>query len=320
MANINELKTIEMEPAKIIFNHEEIEKDLEKNLRKYNGLTFTEDDAAECKRTIAELRKGKKAVDEYRKDIKKQLNAPVTEFEDKCKTLNKKFDDVINPLVKQSDAFETKRRNEKRERVQEIIAKLIEESDLLEKYATELVVQDEHLTKSRSMKSIEEELQFQTDNLKMKQDKEAADKEIVSNTVKLANAENGLSLPESSYINLVDYKDVESIKGQIEADAEKEVTKREAKKAAEEERLEKERRAKEAKQAKPEPKPVPPIEDIESVPEPVPFEVDPEQTLEYPPESEVFEIYKVTGTEQQISDLESFMTSQGLRWEVVDNE
>lgn len=318
MANINELKTISLEPAKIEFNHEEIEKDLEKNLQKYNGLTFTEDDAKECRKVIAELRKGKKAVDEYRKDKKKQLTAPVTAFEDKCKSLNKKFDEVIDPLVKQSDTFEKKRRNEKREKVQEVIAQLIEEYDLPEKYAVELAAKDEHLTKSRSMKSIQDELKFQADNIKMRMDKEAADKEIIANAIKLANAENGLNLPESAYVGLVEYKDIESIKNQINSDAEKEIKKREEK-ARKQDEMEKQAQEQEkTAQEIVQDHIIPPVEDT------MPF-AEPDQFPEWSPkelgsESEVYEVYKVTGTEYQLKVLEEFMTSQGLGWEVMDGE
>ena len=88
-----QVKTIELEPAKVVFNHEEIKKDLDKSLKKYSGLTFTEDDATECRSTISELRKGKKAVDQYRIKTKKELTEPVAKFENKCKSLNKKFDE-----------------------------------------------------------------------------------------------------------------------------------------------------------------------------------------------------------------------------------
>ncbi|GGB43427.1 hypothetical protein GCM10011409_21300 [Lentibacillus populi] len=298
---MNELqvKTITLEPAKVVFNHEEIEKDLEKNLQKYSGLTFTEDDATECRKTIADLRKGKKAVDEYRKDIKKQLNEPVKEFEDKCKALNKKFDEVIDPLIEQSDAFEIKRRDEKRIKVQEVIGQLIEDFDLYEKHAVELVVLDSHLTKSKTMKSIAEELETQAAQLKTKQDKEAADKELIASTVKLANVENGIKLSESAYISLIDYRDVESIKQQIADDAEKEVEKQTKK-----------------EEPKIEPHPI-----FEPKVEEIPF-TNPTEPIHpvIDDKPEVFEVYKVTGTEQQLSALESFMTSQGLGWEVVDSE
>lgn len=317
MAELKEIKTIELEPAKVVFNHEEIEKDLEENLQKYNGLTFTENDATECRKTIAELRKGKKAVDEYRKQVKKQLTAPVTEFEGKCKALNKKFDEVIHPLIEQNEAFETKRRNDKRKQVQEVIAQTIEEYDLPEKYAAQLVVEDEHLTKSRTMKSIKEEVMFQADKLKVQMEKEIADKENIANAVKLANAENELNLPETSYVGLIDYKDVESIKQQISTDAEKEIKKREQEEARKQAELEKQSQ----KQQQEEKTSQEIVQDhIQPVEDTIPFsepDMIPDFSLEEEP---VFEIYKVTATESQLRSLEEFMNANGLKWEVTDNE
>src|SRR5690625_2400356 len=93
------VKTEVFEPAKIEFNYEEIENTLTENLKKYQGLTFTEKEAAECKKVIADLRKGKRLVDQYRIKTKRQLTEPIKAFEEQCKALNEKFDNVINPLL-----------------------------------------------------------------------------------------------------------------------------------------------------------------------------------------------------------------------------
>src|SRR5690625_910503 len=274
-----QVKTIELEPAKVVFNHEEIEKDLENNLKKYSGLTFTEDDATECNKTIAELRKGKKAVDRYRIDTKKELSAPITEFEKKCKTLNEKFDSVINPLVEQSNAFEEKRRTEKREKSQEVLAQIIEDFELDEKYAIELAIEDTHLAKSRSMKSIKEEFEMKAEHLKMKQEKEASDKQSIINQVKLSNAENDLTLSESSYLSLLDYKDVNQITEQITSDVDRELERERQAEQRKQEQLEREEKRKQERQEresqeptvqeKKEPEPV--IDPVFVAQEPIPF-------------------------------------------------
>lgn len=310
---MNELqvKTIELEPAKVVFNHEEIEKDLEKNLKKYSGLTFTENDATECKSTIAELRKGKKAVDQYRLKIKKELTVPVTEFENKCKALNSKFDEVINPLVSQHVQFEEKREEEKRQKVQEIIAQLIEEFDLLEKYAVDLVIADSYLTKSKSIKSITEELETNAEHLKMKQDKEASDKQSIINQVKLSNTENDLNLSESSYLSLLDFKDVNEITEQIVSDVDRELEKKTQEEKRKQEQLERE--SQELIMQVPS-EPTEPV-DAETMPDPF-ADVIPVETNE----PSVFEVYKATGTESQLKALETFMSENGINWEVIDDE
>ena len=55
-------------PAKVEFNYQQIADQLEIVLAKYKGLVFTEETAADCKKTITELRKGKKSVEDFRKE------------------------------------------------------------------------------------------------------------------------------------------------------------------------------------------------------------------------------------------------------------
>ena len=340
---MNELqvKTIELEPAKVVFNHEEIKRELDKNLKKYSGLTFTEDDAMECKSTISELRKGKKAVDEYRKKTKKQLTEPVSKFENECKEINKKIDDVIDPLVDQYDSFEEKRKNEKLTEVHEIIAQLIEEYDLYKKYAVGLVVADNYLTKSKTIKSIKEELTTNAEHLKMKQDKEAADKENIINTVKLANAEHKLNFTESAYVRLLEFNDIADIKKQVIDDANKEVERalekeRKAKEQAEQEEKRKQEQAEQVEKWKPAPKEIAEQEEknkkeqvltekLQKEPKPVKEEIIPDPFLQVEPtvsagNPSVYEVYKTFGTESQLIELEAFMNDNNISWEVIDHE
>ena len=92
-------------PAKVDFNYNEIAARLDVVLDKYKGLVFTEETVADCKKTIAELRKGQKSLDDFRKETKKKLTLSVTEFENDCKVLYKKFDEVIDPLKEQADYY-----------------------------------------------------------------------------------------------------------------------------------------------------------------------------------------------------------------------
>lgn len=319
---MNELqvKTIELEPAKVVFNHEEIKKELDKNLKKYSGLTFTEDDAMECKSTISELRKGKKAVDEYRKKTKKQLTEPVSKFEDECKEINGQIDDVIDPLVVQYNSFEEKRKGEKLTEVHEIIAQLIEEYDLYEKHAVELVVTDNYLTKSKKIKSIKEELTTNAEHLKMKQDKEAADKENIANTVKLVNAENKLNFTESAYVRLLEFNDIVDVKEQINDDAKKEVERAlEKERKAKEQTEQKEKRKREQAEQKVDWKPAP-KEITEQKPvkaEELPF-ADDDDFMPDPfiTSTENTRTYAVTGTDELLEKLEVFMNGNSIAWEV----
>lgn len=296
---MNELavKTIEFQPAKVEFNYEELEAILDENLKKYTDLTFTEDMAAECRKTITELRKGKKAVDQYRIQTKKQLTESVTAFENQCKDLNKKFDEVINPLVEQNEIFEEKRKEEKRVKVQELLDKVLEEFGLDEKHAAELVIEDGFLTKSKTLKSITEELTTLAEHLKMKQEKRASDEEIIKSHVELMNTKHEMNLIESTYINLLDYQEFQAVRDRIEKDAEEVLARKEVER---QKKLDAER----AKQAIEVAEPVVPSEPVEP-------EADEEVFLD---------VYEVVGTVTQLNALEEFMNSQGIEFKIIEEE
>lgn len=300
---MNELqvKTIKFKPAEVEFNYQELEAILEENLKKYNGLTFSEDDAAECKKTITELNKGKKMVDQYRLKTKKQLTEPVTAFENQCKELNKKFDEVINPLKEQHDSFESKRKEEKREKIQAVVDQLIESLALNDKYAAELVIEDSHLTKSKTLKTIEEELSVTAEHLKMKQDKAESDKQVIESTVEIANNRYEVALTTSAYVSLLDHKDVKEIKEQILVDAQNEVEKQ----------MEKERQAKEIEALRAEK-----AKQVEAVPlkEVTPMKA-PEQD-----EPTYFEVYKVTATESQLDAVQEFFDREDIQFKIITEE
>lgn len=295
-----QVKTIKFEPAVVEFNYKELDAILDENLKKYEGLTFTEDDAAECKKTIIELRKGKKAVDTYRLQTKRKLTESVTDFEKKCKDLNKKFDQVLDPLVEQSDSFETKRKEEKAVEIEGVIKMLVEDEELNEKYAYELIVEDEYLNKGKSMKAINAELKLKAESLGFQQQKFEADSEIIENTVEIANGRYQVNLTAAAYVSLLDHKDVKDIKTQILDDAQDEVEKQ----------VEKEKQAKEIEAIRAEKqKNVAPaaVTSTGSV-------------LKDPDEPNYFEIYEVTGTESQLEALEDFMRSEDILFKIKEGE
>lgn len=222
-----QVETIKLEPAKIEFNHEQIEQELEENLKKYEGLTFTEDSTTELRKVIAELNKGKNAVDRYRIDTKNELNQPILEFEEKCKTLNKKFDDVVVPLKEQLDDFVKREREAKRKDIEQIIERVVNEYELDKTHASELVVENDMLAKSRSMKSIEDTLTFQAIHLKTKQDKLEGDKKLIDSNVRAVNAEHGTEFSAEPYIRLLEFEEVDTVLETIKDHVLSEVKKRE---------------------------------------------------------------------------------------------
>ncbi|MGN9164936.1 DUF1351 domain-containing protein [Tissierellaceae bacterium HCP3S3_D8] len=286
---MNELQIItnDFQPAKVDFNYEQISNQLDEVLKKYDGLVFTEETVQDCNKTITELRKGKRSLDDFRKKTKKELTKSVTEFENQCKELNKKFDEVIDPLVEQSDFFEEQRRNEKKEKVQKIVDGLIIEYDLSEKYSNQIIIKDEYLNKSKSMKSIEDDLKEIVENLKSNENLEKSNIELISGIVKSVNSKDGLQLIPDAYIRLLEYEDVNSIVAKIYADAEMQ-------------------------------KPVKEVDTEDEPEENILFAVD-FGTREIKENIEIFmERYEIEGTEKQLDALEKFLDNNFSTWKVIE--
>lgn len=272
-----QVKTINLSPAVVEFNFDELSDVLDQQLAKYKELEFTEKDAAACKKTITELNKGKKALSDYRKETKKKLSVEITEFENKCKELSAKFDSVINPLKEQADEFEESRRAAKREKVQAIIVELIDKEGLDEKHASQLVIEDSYLNKSTTIKSIREDLITKAEHLGIQQDKEESDIQIIKMSVEIANERYGVELLDSTYIRLLEHEDIEKIKVLITDDA----------------------------QDKAEKKDEPKYEQVPLSSAPASKSIDEETFVEN---------YKVTGTESQLDALEDFMNRENIEW------
>ena len=119
----------------IDFNFEDLKEALTAELELYKNLVFTEDTKADAKKTVAELRKLKKQINDKRIEVKKLYMQPYTDFEAKVKELDKLINEPIAYISEQIDAFEQKRIEEKREIINEIYLELVSEREDIAGYA-----------------------------------------------------------------------------------------------------------------------------------------------------------------------------------------
>ena len=109
---MNELTlAIKQNPGTIEMNFDALEEQLDKKLDEYRGAVFTEDTKTIAKAEIASLRRLKKDIEDGRKTVKKKWMEPYDAF-------SAKVDEPINAINEQVQAFEEKRRKEKREEIQ----------------------------------------------------------------------------------------------------------------------------------------------------------------------------------------------------------
>lgn len=115
---MNELTlAIKQNPGTIEMNFDALEEQLDKKLDEYRGTVFTEDTKTIAKAEIASLRRLKKDIEDGRKTVKKKWMEPYDAFDKRMKILSTKVDEPINAINEQVQAFEEKRRQEKREEI-----------------------------------------------------------------------------------------------------------------------------------------------------------------------------------------------------------
>lgn len=167
-----QLETIKLVPGELIFNFDELKGQLSERLENYKGLVVTEDNEREVTKDKAELNKLVKAIDDYRKNQKKEMSAPITEFENKCKELTRLVTNVVTPIADQLKVFEDARKEEKRTEVQRQVEKVINDLGLNQTYSSQLDIIDKYLNKTQKLTDTIDDLEKRGKILKQAQEQE----------------------------------------------------------------------------------------------------------------------------------------------------
>ena len=112
-----ELKIGAFNPVSVPFNYEELKKQIAEKTAPYKGLIVTEDAIPAAKTDLANLRRLEKAIDDRRKAVKKEYNAPYMEFEAKIKDILSDIQTAIENIDCQVKGFEAKSDEEKLGRI-----------------------------------------------------------------------------------------------------------------------------------------------------------------------------------------------------------
>ena len=112
-----ELKIGAFNPVSVPFNYEELKKQIAEKTQPYKGLIVTEDAIPAAKTDLANLRRLEKAIDDRRKAVKKEYNAPYIEFEAKIKDILSDIHTAIDNIDSQVKGFEAKSDEEKLGRI-----------------------------------------------------------------------------------------------------------------------------------------------------------------------------------------------------------
>lgn len=301
MSNIKLL--VEQNTGKIDFNYEETKAFLQEKMAEYDGAVFTDETMDIAKRERASLRKLKSQMDDERKKVKNAWMVPYTQFEAQVKELLELVDKPVAAIDRQVKEYEERKKQEKLETCKRIYSEEIE--DMTEILSFERIFDSKWLNATTTLKAIREDIQHivsntrtQIETIKM-MNSDAVEKalEIYRDTLDMTKA--------VAYIN-----QYEATKREVE---ERERKRREAeeqrKLEAERERIREEERARirqeeELKQAAKQEA----VEELKEVSQEV------KESNVILPKS-VTVLYAITGTKEELEELELTMTSLGICFE-----
>lgn len=143
---------------KIDWNYEELKQEITTRANDYKTLVYTDDNIKDAKSDRANLNKFIKVLDTKRKDVKKMMLEPYTEFEGQVKELIGIIGEANNNIDSQVKAYEQKKRDEKLVKVQEIYDGIFGDSDLLSILTWDRVFKPTYLNATTTLKSIKTEM------------------------------------------------------------------------------------------------------------------------------------------------------------------
>lgn len=152
-----ELKITPYEMPKAIgFNFEELKSEIKEKAALYKNMVYTDETIKEAKSDKAKLNKFITALEDKRKEVKKQCLQPYEEFEKQVKELVA----IINEPVKLIDAqvkdYEERQKAEKASKIHAIWEKEVQEAN--EEISLDKIFNDRWLNATFTLKKVQEEI------------------------------------------------------------------------------------------------------------------------------------------------------------------
>ncbi|MGA3436529.1 DUF1351 domain-containing protein [Lactiplantibacillus plantarum] len=161
--------TVDYQPVPIKINNlEGLQASIAQYVSRYSNLVITEDNVTDSKQVRAKLNKLKKALDDRRKEIKRNYNQPLREFETEVKKLEASIDMIIDPIDEGLGELEVQRREQRKADVMGLIAEMAPNYGV---GADEIEFDPRWLNKSISNKQITQEVASSMTVVKQAKDK-----------------------------------------------------------------------------------------------------------------------------------------------------
>lgn len=119
---------ITQKSAEITCNFDQVKEAIRERLAGYEGIVFTEESKAYAKKDVASLRKEKKSLQDKLTAEKKRYMEPWERFEVQAKALISIYDEPINTINSQLQAFEEDRIAKKRQFITQLYEETVDDS------------------------------------------------------------------------------------------------------------------------------------------------------------------------------------------------
>lgn len=146
--------TADKQIEKIKWNNEEIKKEVAQKLEYYKNIVYDETEIKEAKKDLARLRKFVEALENKRKEIKKQCLAPYEDFEKEEKEIIAMFSEATSSIDSQIKNFEQARKDKKLDEIKGLFVS----AEFPEWVSFEQIFDERWLNVSVSIKNIETQI------------------------------------------------------------------------------------------------------------------------------------------------------------------
>lgn len=311
---MEEVRTvITQESAKISCNFEQVKQAIQSVLAEYKGAVFTEDSKAYAKKHVASLRAQKKTFQDNLKKEKKKYMQPWEEFEAQAKQLINMYDEPIDLINGQVQAFEEKRIAEKKQLIEKIYSEMIAE-ELLQYIPLEKIYNAKWENATFKERDIRQEM-FELSEKTKKDIQTISNMESDAVPKALSMYQTSLDLTEAiSYINSYERQKQEILAKEQERKRQEE---EERIRREERERMLAEQRAKEEQEAALQQAEVEKQIAVEQAKEEGAQEVIDSLIPDADGETSLYE-YRISLSDDAKMKLEMYMDSVGIEWELME--
>lgn len=200
-----------------IQNYEQLQQTVNDYANKFNNMVVTDATEKDAKNIRAELRKVSAALDDRRKEIKKDFNRPYDDFAEKVNVLRSNLDQAIIPIDRGLKELEEQQRQERLLGVQELIDEMAPNYGV---ESTEIEVDPTWLNKTISKKKIIDGIAGTMVSIKNAKDKLATDILTITKYAEVQKVDSSGWLDQLKQGQDVDYL-MAAIDAQVKRKAEK---------------------------------------------------------------------------------------------------